>query len=426
NMDMFCRESTYCDHAFSTFPVCSPHRASMMTGKYPLSLGVFTNCKNGLSMRLRDEEVGIGQVLKDAGYQTGYIGKWHLDEPEQNNDPNPVSGACDWDAFTPPGPRRHGFDYWYSYGTYDVHLDPHYWADTPEQIKPGCWSPEFETDKALEYMEGKKQQEEPFALFVSYNPPHLPYELVPDKYYEKYKDMPVHFRENVPKEKRTPEMETITRQYFAAVSGVDEQFGRLLEFLKENGMEEDTIVVLSADHGEMLCSHRLWSKHVWFEESVGIPFLIKYGDRFIRGNTNVVLNGVDIMPTILSLMNLPIPESIQGIDLKEVILNGNDIENYAIMAGYPGQIRAIEEFKSYGKDNTAFGWRAIRTKQHTYVINRGYTIAHGIERLLYDNINDPYQMNPIKLNNCSENEIATELEAKLKEWAIKYKDKFEF
>ena len=68
NMDMFCRESTYCDHAFSTFPVCSPHRASMMTGKYPLSLGVFTNCKNGLSMRLRDWTSIKGRRLPDRVY----------------------------------------------------------------------------------------------------------------------------------------------------------------------------------------------------------------------------------------------------------------------------------------------------------------------------------------------------------------------
>ena len=96
------------------------------------------------------------------------------------------------------------------------------------------------------------------------------------------------------------------------------------------------------------------------------------------------------------------------------------------MTGYPGQMRAIEEFKSHGKENVAFGWRAIRTKQYTYAINRGYTMANGIERLLYDNINDPYQMNPIRLNDCSENEVAAELEAKLREWAVKYNDKFEF
>ena len=86
NMDRFCADATYCDHAFSTFPVCSPHRASLLTGRYPLSLGFFTNCKTGLPLRLRDEEISIAQTLGREGYQTAYIGKWHLDEPEVNHD----------------------------------------------------------------------------------------------------------------------------------------------------------------------------------------------------------------------------------------------------------------------------------------------------------------------------------------------------
>ena len=107
NMDMFCRESTYCDHAFSTFPVCSPHRASMMTGKYPLSLGVFTNCKNGLSMRLRDGEVGIGQVLEGTRLPDRVY--WQMAfRCSQNKITIQIRflGRAIGMLFTPPGPRR--------------------------------------------------------------------------------------------------------------------------------------------------------------------------------------------------------------------------------------------------------------------------------------------------------------------------------
>ncbi len=151
NMDRFAQESVDCTEAISTFPLCSPHRASLLTGKYPFSLGMWTNCKIGLSevLMLKPQETCIGNVLKDAGYETGYIGKWHLDASEQNFEKHPVSGARYWDAYTPPGERRQGFDYWLSYGAWDQHLDPHYWEDTPKQIKPGCWSPIFETDKAI-------------------------------------------------------------------------------------------------------------------------------------------------------------------------------------------------------------------------------------------------------------------------------------
>ena len=159
-MDQFCGESVCCSHAYSTFPLCTPHRGSLMTGKYPFSIGLWTNCKIGLEEKimLKPQETCIANVLKENGYNTGYIGKWHLDSPELNFTPHPESGAQEWDAFTPPGERRQGFDYWLSYGTCNNHLDPHYWEDTPEQIRPGKWSAEFETDKALEYIEAYKDK----------------------------------------------------------------------------------------------------------------------------------------------------------------------------------------------------------------------------------------------------------------------------
>ena len=91
HMDSFARESLDCTEAVSTFPLCSPHRASLLTGKYPFSVGMWTNCKIGLSeiLMLKPQETCIGNVLKDTGYHTGYIGKWHLDASEQNFEKNP-------------------------------------------------------------------------------------------------------------------------------------------------------------------------------------------------------------------------------------------------------------------------------------------------------------------------------------------------
>ncbi|MDU6628986.1 MAG: sulfatase-like hydrolase/transferase, partial [Lachnoanaerobaculum sp.] len=243
NMDNFCKESTYCDHTFSTFPVCSPHRASLMTGKYPLSSGFFTNCKKGLSLRLKDEEICVGQVLKKSGYETAYIGKWHLDEPEQNICEFPKSGARDWDAYTPPGVRRHGFDYWYSYGTYDMHLYPHYWHDSDEMIKVNKWSPEHETDKAIEYLSKIRDKSKSFAMYISWNPPHSVYSEVPDEYLKLYDDVELkgnvifenihhHTGENAAMSEE--ELRLTTKQYYAAISGLDKQFGRLIAYLKEN------------------------------------------------------------------------------------------------------------------------------------------------------------------------------------------------
>lgn len=439
NIDSFAEEALSFDNAMSACPLCSPNRATMFTGKYPISHGVWTNCKNGLNnVFLKEEEITLMDVLKNNGYTTGYIGKWHLDLPESNLVENPKSGARDWDAYTPPGKKRHGVDYWYSYGAYDHHLEPHYWNDSEEMIQVKQWSVEHETDRALEFID--KNKENPFALIVSWNPPHTPLDLVPQKYVDIYAGKKFKVNPNVlltdvtdhtesvnPRLNFTDdEYQEIMRKYFAAVTGVDENFGRLLQKLKDDGLYDDTIIVLTADHGELLCAHRLWSKHVWYEESVAVPFIIKYGDRYIKGRTESVLNGVDIMPTILSLMGLPIPNTVEGVDLKEVILTGDKKENYAILSAYPGQARAVKGFEEVGEKNIDYGWRAVRSERYTYVINRGYRLDYGVERLLYDNIADPYQLNPIKIDKIEENPLAEKFEKILKEWANKYQDNFKF
>ena len=111
NIDAFGKEAVVCTGAVSSFPLCSPARASLLSGLYPLSTGVFTNCKPGVDVKLDENTVCISDVLHENGYLTGYIGKWHLDEPEISHDPSPRSGAGGWDAYTPPGKGRHGFDF---------------------------------------------------------------------------------------------------------------------------------------------------------------------------------------------------------------------------------------------------------------------------------------------------------------------------
>lgn len=411
HMNEFAKESQRFSNAYSTYPLCSPHRASLMTGKYPFSVGMWTNCKLGLEEKvmLRPQEICIGDVLKAKGYDTGYIGKWHLDAPEQNFVEMPASGATEWDAFTPPGERRHGFDYWLSYGTYDYHLTPHYWMDDETQIQPGKWSVEFETDKALEFMEARKDQEKPFALFVSYNPPHLPYELVPDKYYEKYKDLKIEYRDNVPEEMRIPggKLETQTRQYFAAVAGIDEQFGRICNFLKENGLEENTLVILSADHGDMMGSQGLMSKNVWYEESIHIPLMVRQKGTIPAGDNDVIFASPDHMPTVLDLLGLPVPETCQGVSHKEGIFGkAQNVPEQMFLCSYPGGADLVPEFEKLGLTHKAYGWRGIKTKNRTFVIHNGYHPGEEQVQYLYDDEKDPYQLHPRMIaKDCTEPEI---------------------
>ncbi|MDD4849775.1 MAG: sulfatase [Gemmiger sp.] len=434
NMDAFCADATRCDHAFSTFPVCSPHRASLMTGKYPLSMGFFTNCKTGLPLRLQDDEVGIGQVLGQAGYQTAYIGKWHLDEPEQNHCPAPPSGARDWDAFTPPGPRRHGFDYWYSYGTYDVHLNPHYWQDTPEMLCPGKWSVEHETDKTIEYLDAMRKKDTPFALYLSWNPPHSPYDQVPQRYLDEYPDVPLkenvsfenihhHTGEAVP---YTPAaLSLATRQYYAAVSGLDDNFGRLIAYLKKAGLYENTVIVLSADHGDMMGSHGLMGKHVWYEEAIRIPFVVR-----IPGNQKKLcrtcLGSQDMMPTVLGLLGVGIPNTVEGENCARYLVTpAEDPARASFLCACPGREVFVKQFDACGKDPLAYGWRGIRTRTHTYVMELGYDVVPHPARYLYDLCKDPQQLHPLDPAQPENRQLAARLEQEIIAWMQRQNDPFE-
>lgn len=427
NMDVFARQSLCFDNAYSTFPLCTPHRGSLMTGKYPFSIGLWTNCKVGLEekLMLKPQETCIGNVLQDGGYETAYIGKWHLDAPEQNFSACPASGARDWDAYTPPGERRQGFSYWLSYGACDDHLNPHYWADSPEPICPAKWSAEYETDKALEYLERRQEDEKPFALFLSYNPPHLPYELVPDRYYERFRDVPIRWRPNVPEEKRTPEMEVIARQYFAAVYGIDEQFGRITAYLRERGMEENTLVVLSADHGEMLGSHGLMSKNVWYEEAVHIPLLMRQKGRIKPGRNPVMFASPDHMPTLLELLDLPVPDTCQGIGHGASALGGEDKgPGHMFLCSYPGTPESVSAFAKKGMTHKAHGWRGVKTPELTYVISNGYMPEDGQAEYLYDDRKDPWQLHPMKIGRGTEDRRVLELRKILKEYLDMLGDPF--
>lgn len=400
HMDEFAKECKVFDNAISSYPLCSPHRAALMTGKYPYSCGMWTNCKIGLDeiVMLKPQEETIGKVLKKAGYATAYIGKWHLDASEENFTKEPKSGARHWDAYTPPSERRQGFDFWYSYGAMDHHLTPHYWNNTPNKINCDRWSPEVETDIVIDYL-NNRDKSKPFSLFVSWNPPHPPYDVVPQKYVDLIHDidLPSNVSDNM---KNDPEYLKTVKEYYGAIAGLDENFGRLIACLKEQGIEDDTIVVLSADHGEMMGAQGLMGKNIWYEESIQIPFMIR-GAGIKSGRTDTMFSSMDHMPTLLDLLDCEIPEAVQGKSCKKMLLGevSKELENleHVFISMLPGMPGLIEPYRKRGLNNKAFGWRGIRTKDTTYIINNGTHPDEKQERWLYDLKTDPMQMNPMKL-----------------------------
>ncbi len=191
----------------------------------------------------------------------------------------------------------------------DDHLRPHYWKDNFEQIIKYAWSPEVETDVAIEFLE-QRNTDKPFCLFLSWNPPHPPYDQVPAKYKAKYDEIQI--PDNVPETlKQDPEFIETLREYYGAVSGLDLQFGRLMAYLETHDLMKNSVVVLSADHGDMLGAQGLMGKNIWYEEAIKIPLMIC--DREVTpGRTDILFSSEDHMPTLLELLDVSVPECVEG------------------------------------------------------------------------------------------------------------------
>lgn len=399
----FARESVVLSSAHSNCPLSSPHRGMMLTGMYPDGSGVPLNCNATRPIsNLRQDAVAISDVFSAQGYDCAYIGKLHVDYPTRNNPQQPGTYVSDrnpeWDAYTPKE-RRHGFNFWYSYGTFDEHKRPHYWDTVGNRHEIREWSPKHEADVAIDYLKNKRDKSKPFFMVVSMNPPHSPYyslDDVEEQDYNLYKDIPLNellIRPNVKaslakKQKSAP-------YYFASVTGVDREFGRILEALNEQGLDENTIVVFTSDHGETMASHLEDPKNSPYAESFNVPFLIRYPGRLKPHVNPVLLSTPDIMPTLLSLSGLQshIPASVQGNDLTVSLVKGKPVKDSPKGVLY---IRNVDgEKDAEGKVQSYFPVaRGLKTDRYTLAI----TLTRSLEIkevLLFDDVKDPYQLNSI-------------------------------
>ena len=429
HLDQFARQGMVMDNTISNAPVCTPYRAMLLTGRYPLSTGMTTNCSpNNPGLQLSPDEVSIGNVLKNAGYKTGYIGKWHLDDPTDrdmvlNYDPDNGRG---WDTYTPPGPERQGFDYWHAYNAYGDHAHPHYWNNNSQMIQVDDWSPHHEVNKAMDFIKGRKK-DQPFALFMSHLPPHPRYQP-PEKYKQIYdyldpKDLIT--RKNVDLNSKSGKraLEKI-KGYFAAISGIDKQFGRLMAFLDKENLTENTIVVFSADHGEMMGSHGRFNKNIYYEEAIDIPFIIRWPGHIKPGHNDMIMGVPDIMPTLLGLMDIKIPGVVEGKNYARKLCTGRAGGSQStFLAHYPANTKQKRKLKAMGKDWRQLGWRGIRNQRYTYVVDHGND-GKELQRLLFDEVNDPWQMNPTIVNGPVKGSLMKSLNEQLSDWMRVTHDSF--
>ncbi|HNS20744.1 MAG TPA: sulfatase [Sedimentisphaerales bacterium] len=392
NVDRLAERSVNFANAVSCCPVCSPYRASLLTGQYPLTHGVFLN-----DVPLRNEAVSLAEVYRQAGYDTAYIGKWHLDGNRRS-------------AFI-PRERRQGFDFWKVLGCTHAYNNSFYYGDEDVRLKWEGYDAIAQTRETQQYIRSHAGGR-PFLLVLSWGPPHDPYQTAPQEYRDRLPPEGVVLRPNVPEQDRE-KARRAAAGYYAHIAALDDCVGDLVETIRQAGIERDTIFVFTSDHGDLLYSHGGQNKQQPYDESIRVPFLLRYpallGDRGVTIDTPI--NSPDIMPTLLGLSRIAAPPTVEGTDFSGLLTGGSPAQDNAAL------IACYAPFGQWTRARGGREYRGVRTHRYTYVRD-----LDG-PWLLFDNQQDPYQLD----NLCGRPEHAVlqkDLEALLAERLTQTSDAF--
>jgi len=376
----------------SNYPVCSPYRAIVMTGRWPYQSGVTDN-----NIPLSEQEDTVGKAFQAAGYRTGYIGKWHL-------------GGQRAEPF--------GFDLSLIWEGTNTHYDEssYFPADGPP-VKPKGYNATLMTDQALTFIEQNK--EEPFFLMLSLNPPHANFTDAPPEKLALYPEGSLPYRPNFGK--GDAEEGTIFARngwphyegYHAHISAVDDELARILSALETQGLSKDTIIMYSSDHGSMHGSHGVGSKRQPYEESLRIP-LIVYGPGRIPGGgaSQALMGAIDTVPTLCGLAGIAPPKQCAGIDYSPVLRGeaAPDRDAQFIM-------HIAKDNASKGNEHPAPIFRGVRTQRYTYAVGPDGPLC------LFDNQQDPYQLKNL-IDNTAYSALQDELRGRLGKWLKHAEDPF--
>ena len=395
NLDKLASESINFENAISGTPVCTPYRASLLTGQRPLTNGVFMN-----DIQLDTTAITMAKLFSKNGYDTGFIGKWHLDGNGRLQN-------------VPPGPRRQGFEFWKANEcTHNYNHSVYYDNDNPDPKVWEHYDTFDQTDALLEYTKDRAKDDDPFLMIVSYGTPHAPYNTAPEKYRKRFDPDKIILRENVPDDIPEKTKEQLAG-YYAHIAAIDDMIGKLYKKLKETGQWDNTIVLFTADHGDMLGSQGAYKKQQPYEESIRVPMLLKLAkdNNGTPGKKRVVINSEDILPTLLGLSSIDIPSSVEGTNYSRLIENNEDDLNSAAL------IRCIQPFGQWGRNRGGREFRGLRTTKYTYTrdLNGPW--------LLYDNETDPFQENNL-IGKPKYAALQERLDSSLTQKLIAAKDEF--
>ncbi|WP_276256661.1 sulfatase family protein [Halomontanus rarus] len=322
NLDRLAEEGVCFTDWHSNAPVCSPTRASLLTGRYPHAVGMPSNAPQGrpetdTEVGLDPEVATVADLLGDAGYRTAHVGKWHLGSGEMN------------------APRAHDFDESFGFrsGCVDYYshtmmwlqgagVPPYHdlWEDGEEVWRNGEYLTHLITDRTVEFVEEAAGADEPFFGYVAYNAPHYPMHA-PEEYFEQVAHLD------------DPER----RRQAAMIAAVDDGIGKILDALERTGADEETLVIFSSDHGPSrevrnhLDSSRepyegghtgvfRGEKFSLFEGGIRVPGIVRYPDRIDGGRRcDELACTMDVLPTVLEYCGLTVPEAVDGHSLRRVL-----------------------------------------------------------------------------------------------------------
>lgn len=374
NLDKLAKSGMRFEKTYVTFPLCTPSRSSIFTGKMPHNLGVNSNEKGDDEIKPSEKEALLSKILQTAGYDCAYGGKWHVSEPSM------VTGNG-FEMIAPMG---------------DIGL----------------------AEKSIDYLQSKKESKKPFFLTISFDNPHNICEWARNEplAYGNVPDVPLNETPQLPKnhaqEASFPEVLKIEQAaskkiyptanytnedwrqyryaYYKLVEKVDAEIGKILNAIDNLNLRENTLILFTSDHGDGNGSHGWNQKTALIEESIKVPFIASYKGKIKTNQVNATLitNGLDLYPTICEYANVEIPKQLNGKSLKAVF----EIPNTTLERDY-----IVVETKFDGK--TAFGTsgRAVVGKRYKYVL---YSWGKNREQL-FDLEKDPLEMNNLAKSNSN-------------------------
>jgi len=419
NIDKIAAEGAILHNIYSTNAICGPSRASIITGKYSHKHGYYKNYQGGL---FNANQWSYPKALQASGYATALVGKWHLASVPQ------------------------GFDYFkyhIDHGEQGVYWNPTY-NENSKTVKEKGYATNITTDSALEWLESR-QEDKPFCLLLQYKAPHREWTRdekyldlwkndtlpMPDSFYDDYngrkhtagethmtmdffnrRDMKISAPDSLNEKQKTKwldygnkpgeivylngldngkalkevKFQKYIKDYLATIKSVDDNIGRVLAYLKENNLEENTIVIYASDQGFFLGEHGWFDKRFMYEEAIKMPFIIKYPDA-IKPNTKIndIISNVDIAPTMLDIAGIEIPSHVQGKSFLN-ILKGKTDKNWRQSMYYH-----YYEYPFWHHVQPHYGIRTERFK----LIHFYYDIDVWE---LYDLDSDPHELNNLILS----------------------------